>query len=107
MHKPRAFVADALRDQPRLETLGVMGNLLLHGELAFPRSAIMNVHEVPHGLQEVHGIRMPGTGLPGVIGLTGQPYDRIVVTVDKPSDTVTALGQPPVKRSAEHVRRRC
>src|SRR5216683_7582547 len=68
---------------------------------------------VPDGMEEVHGLRLPGTGLPGVImvgtwreaqrvtfavchgrgpavvlELTGQRYDRIVVTVENPEDVV-------------------
>lgn len=88
----------------------------LHGDVTIPRAAITSVREVPDGMQEVHGLRMPGTGLPGVIlvgtfrapgrttfavchgqrsavviDLDGQPYDRIVVTVDNPTDALTAL----------------
>lgn len=88
----------------------------IHGDVTIPRSAITSVREVPDGLQEVHGLRMPGTGLPGVIlvgtfrepnrttfavchgqrpavvlELTGQPYDRLVVTLDNPNDALSAL----------------
>jgi len=67
-------------------------------------------------MEEVHGLRLPGTGLPGVImvgtwreaqrvtfavchgrgpavvlELTGQRYDRIVVTVENPEDVVARL----------------
>lgn len=88
----------------------------LHGDVAFPRSAITGARQVPDGLQEVHGLRMPGTGLPGVIlvgtfrepdrltfavchgrrpavvlDLVAQPYDRIVVTVDDIPEVLSAL----------------
>ncbi|MGO8961907.1 MAG: hypothetical protein ACLQFR_31730 [Streptosporangiaceae bacterium] len=88
----------------------------IHGDVTVPRSAVTSVRAVPDGLAEVHGLRMPGTGFPGVImvgtwrshdgttfavchghkpavviDLTGQRYDRIVATVDKPEEAVTAL----------------
>lgn len=88
----------------------------IHADVTFPRSAITSVREVPDGMTEVHGLRMPGTGLPGVIlvgtfrepkrttfavchgrrpavvlDLTGQPYDRVVVTVDNPDEDLRAL----------------
>ena len=71
---------------------------------------------VPDGMDEVHGLRLPGTGFPGVImvgtwrdeervtfavchgrrpavvlELTGQRYDRIVVTVENPDEVVARL----------------
>ncbi len=88
----------------------------LHENVTIPRSAITSVREVPDGLSEVHGMRMPGTGFPGVIlvgtfrepdrttfavchgrrpavvlDLTGQRFDRIVVTVDNPDEALPAL----------------
>lgn len=88
----------------------------LHGNLTVPRSAIMRVTTVPDGMAEVHGLRAPGTGLPGVImvgtwrtadavtfavchgrrpavvlDLNGQAYDRLVVTVDNPEEIGTYL----------------
>lgn len=90
----------------------------LHRDVTVPRSAITSVRDVPDGMQEVHGLRMPGTELPGVIlvgtyrqahrttfavchgerpavvlDLTGQPYDRIVVTVDNPDEALPQLRQ--------------
>lgn len=86
----------------------------LHGDVTFPRSAVTAVRRVDHGLDEVHGLRMPGTGFPGlirvgtfrgelttfavchgndpgvVIDLQGQPFDRLVLTLDDP-DTALAL----------------
>jgi hypothetical protein len=77
----------------------------VHGDVSVPRAAVVSAQVAPHGMDEVHGLRMPGTGLPGVImvgtwrdkervtfavchgrrpaivlELTGQRYDRIVVT---------------------------
>jgi hypothetical protein len=87
----------------------------LHGDLVVPRAAVVRVRVVPDGMEEVHGLRMPGTGFPGVImvgtwrddgvtfavchgrrpavvlDLAGQPYDRIVVTVENPDDAVASL----------------
>ena len=88
----------------------------LHGDVSVPRSAVASARVVPDGLDEVHGLRMPGTGLPGVImvgtwrdkqrvtfavchgrrpavvlELTGQQYDRFVVTVENPGEVAAAL----------------
>jgi hypothetical protein len=88
----------------------------LHGDVSVPRSAVASARVVPDGLDEVHGLRMPGTGLPGVImvgtwrdkervtfavchgrrpavvlELTGQHYDRFVVTVENPDEVAAAL----------------
>ena len=88
----------------------------LHGDVSVPRAALVAVRTVPDGSSEIHGLRMPGTGLPGVImagtwranrritfavchgrrravvlELTGQHYDRIVVTVDHPDQTAASL----------------
>ena len=88
----------------------------LHVDVSVPRSAVASARVVPDGLDEVHGLRMPGTGLPGVImvgtwrdkervtfavchgrrpavvlELTGQHYDRFVVTVENPGEVAAAL----------------
>ena len=88
----------------------------LHGDVSVPRTAVVSVRVVPDGLDEVHGLRMPGTALPGVImvgtwrdkqgvtfavchgrqpavvlELTGQHYDRLVVTVENPGEVAAAL----------------
>ena len=88
----------------------------LHGDVSVPRAAVVSVRVVPDGLDEVHGLRMPGTALPGVImvgtwrdkqgvtfalchgrqpavvvELTGQRYDRLVVTVENPGEVAVAL----------------
>ena len=76
---------------------------------------MVSVRAVPNGMEDVHGLRMPGTGFPGtimvgtwrdddgvtfavchgrrpavVLDLVGQPYDRIVVTVENPGDAVAS-----------------
>jgi hypothetical protein len=88
----------------------------LHRDLTVPRSAITGVRVVTDGMNEVHGLKMPGSDIPGVImvgtwisrggntfavchgngraiviELTGQNYDRIVMTVDNPEDLATRL----------------
>src|ERR1700751_4732366 len=88
----------------------------LHGDVSVPRAAVVSARAVPNGMEEVHGLRMPGTGLPGVImvgtwreaervtfaachgrrpavvlELTGQQYDRFVVTVENPGEVAAAL----------------
>ena len=87
-----------------------------HGDVSVPRTAVVSARVVPDGLDEVHGLRMPGTGLPGVImvgtwrdkqgvtfaachgrrpavvlELAGQHYDRLVVTVENPDEVAAAL----------------
>lgn len=91
----------------------------LHGNLMVPRTAVVQARAVPDGLTEVHGPRT-ATGWPGVstvgtvrdfapdfdsvtfavchgprpavvLDLAGQPYDRIVVTVDNPDQIVSRL----------------
>jgi len=88
----------------------------LHRDLTLPRSAVTGVRVVADGLSEVHGLKMPGTGIPGVImvgtwistkgstfavchgrgpaiviELAGQQVDRIVMTVDNPEEAITEL----------------
>jgi hypothetical protein len=88
----------------------------LHGDVSVPRAAVVSARIVPDGMDEVHGLRLPGTGFPGVImvgtwrdeervtfavchgrrpavvvELTGQRYDRIVVTVENPDEVVARL----------------
>jgi hypothetical protein len=88
----------------------------LHGDVQVPRAAVVSARTVPDGMEEVHGLRLPGTGFPGVImvgtwrdderstfavchgrrpavvlELTGQPFDRIVVTVDNPDEVIARL----------------
>jgi hypothetical protein len=87
------------------------------GNITVPRTSVVAARRVPDGLAEVHGIRAPGTTLPGVVmvgtwratgsvtfaachgrrpavvlNLVGQPFDRLVVTVDDPDDTLKRLG---------------
>jgi hypothetical protein len=88
----------------------------VHGDVSVPRASVVSARAVPDGMDEVHGLRMPGTGLPGVImvgtwraadrvtfavchgrgpavvlELTGQRFDRIVVTVENPEEVVASL----------------
>jgi hypothetical protein len=88
----------------------------LHGDVTVLRSAITQVRAVPDGMAEVHGIRSPGTSLPGVtlvgtwrngagatlavchgrkpavvIDLHGAQFDRLVVTVEDPEHILRSL----------------
>ena len=88
----------------------------VHGDVVVPRAAVVSARIVPDGMDEVHGLRMPGTGLPGVImvgswrdkgrvtfavchgrkpavvlDLAGERYDRIVVTVENPDEVAASL----------------
>jgi hypothetical protein len=88
----------------------------LHGDVTVPRSAVTRTRVVPDGMAEVHGLRTPGTGLPGVImvgvwrsgtvvtfaachgrtpaiviDLDGAQFDRLVVTVADPEHVQRSL----------------
>jgi len=88
----------------------------MHANLSVPRSAVLRAWVAPDGMDQVHGVRAPGTALPGVvmvgtwrspagttfaachghrpaviIDLIGQPYDRLVVTVDHPQEAIEGL----------------
>ena len=88
----------------------------LHGDVTVPRASVTRVRVAPDGMAELHGIRAPGTALPGVIAvgtwrdrgtetfavchgrrpavvieLRGEAYDRLVVTVDDGQLVVDAL----------------
>jgi hypothetical protein len=51
----------------------------VHGDVTIPRTAITAAHAVPDGMAEVHGLRAPGTGVPGVL-VVGTFHDHGVVT---------------------------
>jgi len=88
----------------------------LHGDVTVQRSAITSVRAVPDGMTELHGLRMPGTGIPGllmvgtlrdhdfvtfavcrarrpavVIDLAGESYDRLVITRDDAEEVAANL----------------
>jgi hypothetical protein len=88
----------------------------LHRDLTVPRSAVTGVRIVEDGLAEVHGLKMPGTGIPGVImvgtwlssegstfavchgrgpaiviDLAGQHVDRIIMTVPNAEQALSDL----------------
>jgi hypothetical protein len=92
----------------------------LRGDVTVPRSAVTRIRIVPDGMAEVHGVRAPGTGLPGVImvgvwrsetgatfaachghgpavviDLDGAQYDRLVVTVGDPEGVRRSLEGAP------------
>ncbi len=88
----------------------------LHRDLTVPRSAITGVRVASSGMDAVHGFRLVGAGIPGVLmvgsfrsndgstfavchgngpaivlDLTGEHYDRIVVTIDNPEQVASEL----------------
>jgi hypothetical protein len=88
----------------------------LHGDLTLPRSAITAVRVVSSCMDEVHGFKLVGSGIPGVmmvgsfkgadgstfalchgngpgivLALTGQHYERIVLSIDNPEQVAAEL----------------
>ena len=103
-------------DHRDLETSARM-NSALYRPVLVPRSALTSARAVADGMDEVHGLRAPGTGVPGVLlagtfhhrgtstfalchrrtpavvlELHGQSFDRVVVTVEDPQSVVDRLG---------------
>jgi uncharacterized protein len=90
----------------------------IHGDQAFPRSAIRAVRAVPDCIAEVHGMKGVGTELPGlragsfhddehttfavchghnpgiVIDLANSKYDRVVLTIENPEEIAARLAAP-------------
>jgi hypothetical protein len=89
----------------------------VHGDLAIPRSAVTAYWAVQDGLAEVPGYKLAGASLPRafkigtwrddgkstfavchgahpaiVLELSGQRYDRVIVTVDNPESALARLG---------------
>ena len=87
-----------------------------HGDVTVPRSSITAVRVLDDAMSEVHGLRAPGTGVPGVVmigtlhdhgvttfavchghhrgvlvELTGQDFDRLLFTLDNADDVVEQL----------------
>lgn len=88
----------------------------LHGDLTLPRSAIAGVRVVSSCMDEVHGFKLVGSGIPGVmmvgtfrgsggstfalchgngpgivLDVTGEHYDRIVLSIDNPEQVAAEL----------------
>lgn len=88
----------------------------LHRDVSFPSSAVRTARAVPNALAEVHGLRLPGTGVPGlllvgtflaagtrtfavchgsgpgvVLDLHDEPFDRLVLSCDDPQETLATL----------------
>jgi hypothetical protein len=88
----------------------------LHRDLTIPRSAITGVRVVSSGMDAVHGFKLLGSGVPGVlmvgtfkgadgstfaichgngpaivIDITGEHFDRIVMSVDDPEHIASEL----------------
>lgn len=72
------------------------------GDVIVRRSAVTHARAVPDGMAEVHGIRAPGTAVPGV-----KQFDRLVVTSDDPAEIVSALvGSRPATLDGQQGARR-
>lgn len=103
-------------DSVRLELSLAEKAEALHGDLTLPRTAITGVRVISSSTDEVHGFKLVGSGIPGVmmvgsfkggdgstfalchgngpgivLDLTGQHYDRIVLTIDNPEQVAAEL----------------
>ena len=61
----------------------------LHGDVAVPRSAITSARVFGDGMEEWHGLRMPGTGIPGLLmvgTLRDEDGGTVRATFDIPSE---------------------
>lgn len=106
----------ALTGESLIVTLTVAEKLgALHGNMTFPRSAVRGVRPVASPLDEVRGIRSPGTGVPWlialgtyrtrrardfvaayrtpgvVVDLMGQRFDRLVISTPDVEQLVAAF----------------
>jgi hypothetical protein len=88
----------------------------LHGDLTLPRSAITGVRVVSSCMDDVRGFKLVGAGIPGVmmvgtfkgadgstfalchgngpgivLYLTGEHYDRVVLSIDNPEQVAAEL----------------
>jgi hypothetical protein len=92
----------------------------LHGDLRLPRSALQGAEVLDDAIHAVHGLRAPGTGLPGFVAVgtyrasgrklfavvhhdhrrgvrlrfSGADYDEVIVGCDDPEDVVARLTAP-------------
>jgi hypothetical protein len=98
-----------------LEKLGAF-----HGDIRVPASAVRAVRVTRTPFRELRGLRMPGTGIPGVIALgtwrfgggrdfaavyrggpavvvelDRAPYARLIVSAHDAADVVAAIGDTP------------
>ena len=99
----------------------------VHGDIRIPESAISGIRIIDDILKSVHGIRAPGTNIPGVlamgtfwsqseklfvmihhhehrgvrIDLVGQPFNALLFSHENPEQLVHDLGLNPIT-GAEH-----
>lgn len=92
----------------------------VHGEIRVPVSAVQSIEVLDDAIHAVHGLKMPGSQLPGVfamgtflsgqdtifaivhhqtkrglvVRLTGQHYTRLIVGLDNPEAVRDALKLP-------------
>jgi hypothetical protein len=93
----------------------------LHSDLRLPRTALQGVDVLDDAIHAVHGLRAPGTGVPGLVAVgtyraSGKKlfvvvhhdnrlgvrmrfaradYDEVIVGCDDPEDVVARLTAPP------------
>ncbi|MFZ0995512.1 MAG: hypothetical protein WAO09_05990 [Candidatus Dormiibacterota bacterium] len=97
----------------------------VHGDVRVPLSSVRDVEVVDQPLDLIHGVKLPGTGIPGrtavgtwispdgrtfavehhasrgvVLRLEGQTYQQLIVGCDQPEDVAAslraAIGRPPL-----------
>lgn len=103
--------SDLVLDLSRLEKAEAV-----HGDLRVPLAAVREVEVVDRPLDLIHGIKLPGTGIPGrtavgtwispdgrtfavehhasrgvVVHLEGQPYQQLIVGCDQPEEVAERL----------------
>ncbi|HVM65873.1 MAG TPA: hypothetical protein VMU14_13495 [Acidimicrobiales bacterium] len=93
----------------------------LHGDLRLPHGALQGAEVLDDAIHAVHGLRAPGTGVPGLVAVgtyrasgtklfavvhhdnrrgvrlrfTGADYDEVIVGCDDPEDVVARLTAAP------------
>jgi hypothetical protein len=110
--------SDLALDLSRLEKVEAV-----HGDLRFPLTSVRQVEVVDRPLDLIHGLKLPGTGIPGstavgtwvspdgrtfavehhasrgiVVHLEGQTYQQLIVGCDQPEEVAervrSAAGLP-------------
>ena len=100
-------MADLIREEDML----VLGLSTLekiegvHGDIRVPISSVQSVKVLEDVIDAVHGIKMPGSRIPGVfamvhhqtkrglkINLSGAAYDALIVSEDHPEELIDSLG---------------
>ena len=113
-------MAELIREEDtlvlRLSTLEKME--VVHGDIRVPVSSVQSVTVLDDVIHAVHGLKMPGSRLPGVfamgtfvsregtvfaivhhqtkrglkVNLSGSTYDALIIGIDDPEGLVSSLG---------------